>query len=285
MSSLRRFLTTYWLGRWLLLPYRLTLAFKHQARSSRHVLPWLWRSREIGDFSYDLTRLNLEYLAEFLSLVTGLDARTAQRYLAELDGDEELREHVRRATLRSGYLPVSDVESRPGKRLAWYVLVRAAKPRIVVEAGVNRGLGACILAAALRRNIAEGHAGKVYSVDLDPTRGYLFSGPYAEVGELVAADIRQFLTDFDETIDMFIHDTQNDPVLEEAEYRSVEPKLAAGALVCSVWASAEILAFARRTGRSCLDFAMESRDHWYPGARLAVAFPPVRESLTSADTG
>lgn len=283
MTSARRFLKTHPLGRWLLLPYRFKLACAHQARSFRHIFPWLWRSREIDDFSYDLTRLNLGYLAEYLALITGLEVVTMRRYLAELEGDDALREHVRQSTRRSDYLPVSDVDPQPGKRLAWYALARATKPRVIVEAGVNRGFGTCILAAALERNVAEGHVGKVYGVDIDPAKGYLFSGTYAHLGELVADDIRRFLAGLDEHIDMFIHDTQNEPLLEQEEYELIEGKLSPGAVVCSVWASAELLAFAQRTGRSCVAFAMEAHNHWYPGARLAVAFTPAREPVMSTD--
>ena len=34
-----------------------------------------------------------------------------------------------------------------GRRLGWYALVRALKPRTVVETGADKGLGSCVLAA------------------------------------------------------------------------------------------------------------------------------------------
>ncbi len=247
-------------------------AARYPVRSFVRIFPWLWRSREVTDVSYDLTELSRRYLAEYVSVVTGSSSTEIRGYLRELETDAELQEHLHRRTLQSEYRAISDPDERFGKRFVWYALVRAVKPQVVVEAGVNRGLGTCVIAAALRRNLEEGHAGRVYGVDIDPSKGYLFGEPYTSVGEVRICDIREFLSESGVEIDVFIHDTQNLPWLEREEYRLAEDRLAAGAVVCSVWTSAELLDFARRTGRTCLSFALEAKDHWYPGSRIAIAF-------------
>src|SRR5207248_9880418 len=59
-----------------------------------------------------------------------------------------------------------DVEPRYGRRLGWYALTRATKPRVLVETGVDRGLGTAVLAAAMLRNAQEGAPGLVYATDI-----------------------------------------------------------------------------------------------------------------------
>lgn len=268
-------LKTHGWARWLLIPYRFVAAARYPARSFVRIFPWLLSSREVTDVSYDLSELSRGYLAEYLSVVTGFSSGDIDRYLRELETDEELREHARRWTLESGSPAISDPDERFGKRMVWYALIRAVKPKVVVEAGVNRGLGTCVIASALRRNLSEGHAGRVYGIDIDPAKGYLFRAPYTSVGELHICDIRDFLSAWNDEIDVFVHDTQNLPWLEREEYQLLESRLSSSAWVCSVWSSGELLEFGQRTGRRCLSFALEAKDHWYPGSRIAIAFSPA----------
>jgi len=265
-------LQTTALGRWLLIPYRFKIAASYHAKPLLRVFPWLLRSREPTDFNYELTDLNLGYMAEFLNLVTGVPSVDIGRYIDELADDEQLWAHIRDTTLRTPERHISDADPKPGRRLAWYALVRAVKPRVIVEGGVNKGLGTCILAAALARNAAEGRSGRVYGVDNVAGKGYLFGPPYDAYGEIVITDILDFLRGWTGEIDVFIQDAVTLPAIEREAYRLVAPKLAPDALVCASWRTGEFLGFARETARSCLSFATQPKDHWYPGENVATAF-------------
>jgi predicted O-methyltransferase YrrM len=48
-----------------------------------------------------------------------------------------------------------DVVVEFGRRLGWYILVRSQKPRIIVETGVDHGVGSLVLTSALLRNKSE----------------------------------------------------------------------------------------------------------------------------------
>src|SRR5688572_19229957 len=56
---------------------------------------WLVSSREMGNFTYDLTPLNKDYLVATLQSVTGEGWDELVRYRQELEQDEELRDHIR----------------------------------------------------------------------------------------------------------------------------------------------------------------------------------------------
>lgn len=51
--------------------------------------------------------------------------------------------------------------------------MRATKPAVVVETGVDKGLGSCLLSAALTRNSEDEHPGYFYGTDINPKVGYL----------------------------------------------------------------------------------------------------------------
>jgi hypothetical protein len=89
-------------------------------------------------------------------------------YAAETRCDPELGElltrHVRRRFDVKRRLPL-------GNRLAWYVIVRALKPKLVVETGIYLGLGSLALLRALERNRQEGSPGELMSFDTNPRAG------------------------------------------------------------------------------------------------------------------
>ena len=83
------------------------------------------------------------------------------------------------------------------KRILWYALVRTLKPSVIIESGVHRGLGTCVLSAAITKNRAEGFKGDLYAVDIDPKAGELVQSPYKDVVKLTIQDSLDYLKTFD----------------------------------------------------------------------------------------
>ncbi len=262
------------LGRAALLPYRARVALRYEWPRLRGLVRWLARSREFTNFTYDLDPLNRAYLAQFLAQATGEKAERFEALFVEIETDSEFSEHVRRLCSQPANRNFSDSTARIGRRLGWYALARHTKPRLVVETGVDKGLGACVLAAALLRNAAEGFPGRYIGTDINPRAGLLLAGRYASVGSIVVGDSIESLQRLSGPIDLFINDSDHSAEYEAREYRVVEPLLAPRAIVVgdnSHW-SASLLEFARETQREFAFFQEHPKDHWYPGAGIGLAF-------------
>lgn len=260
-------------GRFLLVPYRLRVALRYSGGPLKELVIWLFRSRELTNFTYDLEETNKRYLAAFVAQVTGVPYRDIQGYIAEIEDDDDLRRHIRKAA-RSGGGNVTDPEVKYGRRLGWYAVVRAKKPGIVIETGVDKGLGSCVLTAALARNSLEGYEGYYYGTDLNPEAGYLLSGKYARFGSILFGDSIESLGKLDKRVDVFINDSDHSADYEAREYETVRDKLNEGAIVLgdNSHATDRLLEFAERTGRHFLFFQEKPREHWYPGAGIGAAF-------------
>jgi hypothetical protein len=235
---------------------------------------WLFASREFTNYTYHLTGINKKYLAAFVAHVTGISHQEAKRYIDELAQDVSLREHIRRRVQGSSEASFADAEMPFGRRMGWYGVVRAVKPRIVVETGVDKGLGSCVLTAALQRNAQEGHEGYYYGTDINPKAGYLLTGEYARFGEIRYGDSIESLKSLDVEIDVFVNDSDHATEYESREYVTVESKLSKDAIIIGDNSrdSDELLRFAERTGREFLYFQEEPDRHWFPGAGLGVAY-------------
>jgi len=271
----KRLATVPLLGRALLLPYRLWIALGYAGAPTRQLLVWLLRSREYTNFTYPLTSLSRSYLAAFVANVAGVAPAESERYLRELEEDGDLRERIAERMRLSPRRAFSDPVVEYGRRLGWYAIVRATKPRVIVETGVEKGLGACVLTAALARNAREGHPGRYYGTDIDPQAGWLMPAEQRAQGEILYGDSLATLAAFPGPIDLFIHDSDHTEAYEAAEYAAVEAKLSPQAIVLSDNArvTGALLDFARRTQRRFHFYAEFPDRHWYPGAGIGVALP------------
>ena len=124
--------------------------------------------------------------------------------------------------------------------------MRAVKPQHVVETGTDKGLGSCVLAAALLRN----GSGRLTTIDIDPASGYLVGPPYGAVTELVLGDSVETLRGLSTPVDLFIHDSNHSAEYEAAELRALTANLAERAWVLSdnAHVTAELSKWADGTG-------------------------------------
>jgi len=262
------------MGRLLLIPWRLKLALTATLPRVGRACIWTFTSREHHNFTYELDELNVKYLTAFVAAVTGQRYEVIEGYIREIQEDRPLREHLERASRESAEKHVTDPVARFGRRIGWYALIRALKPRVCVETGTDKGLGTCVMSAALMRNAREGSPGKVYGMDLNPNAGYLVQPPYDQCAKLVVGDSHASIRALTEEVDFFLHDSDHTPEHEAQEFALIAPKLSKRAIVLSDNAEVtdKLLLFARATGREFLYFAEQPVRHWCVPSGIGIAF-------------
>ncbi|MEH0970564.1 class I SAM-dependent methyltransferase [Micromonospora sp. CPCC 205546] len=256
-------------------PKRLARVVRHDAKVLRTSARWLVTSREHHNYTYELTKLSRHHLAWFVSVVCDVPVKQVRAYFAEIESDDALRGHIESATATAARRGLADRQVRYARRIGWYAIVRATKPSHVVETGVDKGLGSCVLAAALLRNAADGHPGRVTSLDINPEAGYLArTAPWSEVVDLVIGDSIASIAALDRPVDLFLHDSDHSRAHEKREFEAVEGKLAPGAVLLTdnVTATNVLAEHAERTGRRFLAYRETPANHWYPGDGIGVAW-------------
>ena len=153
------------------------------------------------------------------------------------------------------------------------------QPAVVVETGVDKGLGICVLAAALLRNEQEGTPGKLYAIDINPSAGWLLAPPYDRVTELIISDSHAALRDLPGPIGVFLHDSNHTYNHEVGEYALVKDILAPGGIILSdnAHSGPALMDFAEANGLKYHFWRESPTDHFYPGAGIgAVVFSSDR---------
>jgi predicted O-methyltransferase YrrM len=260
-------------GRFLLMPLRLKAVGSYYLPKMGTIASWLVRSREHTNFTYNLSETNFRYLAHSVSLVTHADVSAIEAYLREPLQDEGLRDLVRRAA-RERDAQTTDVDCRFGRRLAWYAVVRQCRPRLVVETGVDKGLGSVLLCSALKRNAEEGYPGEYVGTDINPRAGALFQAPYTQYGKIAYGDSIETLKKLEKPIDVFINDSDHSSDYEYREYQVIAENLSPQSIIigdnCSV--TDKLMQFSRETDRHFLYFMDEPDHHWFPGTGVGFSF-------------
>jgi len=262
------------LGHAIYIPRRMKTALKYFYKPSLNLVKWLFKSNETTNFTYDLEEDNKRYLALLIAEILNMQFETVLAYIKEIEEDGDLKHHIKEMTLNSNFAFMADKEVLFGRRIGWYAFARALKPKIIMETGVDKGIGSCLLTAALKRNEEDGHKGKYYGTDINPNAGYLLSGNYADYGKIIYGDSIESLTEFDEPIDLFINDSDHSADYEAKEYDIIANKLSKKAIVLgdNSHCTDKLLNFSLKTNRNFIFFQEKPFNHWYPGAGIGICF-------------
>jgi hypothetical protein len=193
----------------LLRKYEFPLA-QHPLRALQYVL---W-DPEVESYTY--TMGNQAEYAEFLALLLRIDPMQVHAWLDEANTDRYL-------TRDRGFHWSSKRRLPLGNRLMWYPIVRALKPRVIVEAGIHEGLGSEMFLCALRRNGREGFPGRLISFDVYQDTGWLvhpdLRSNWQVVLEPTTTGLNRVLQDV--RVDLFVHETPHTEELIRTELDAV----------------------------------------------------------------
>jgi len=262
------------IGRFILFFYRFLKTCGFIFSQIGDYFKWLIVSKETTNFVYELEEKNKNYLAAMISNITGEKIVKVLEYFYEIENDKQLLEHLKTKIAESKESVKTDNNFKYGRRIGWFAFVRILKPKIVIETGIDKGLGSCVLASALIKNREEGSEGYYYGTDINPNAGYLFDGVYKNFGEILYGDSIESLRKFDKKIDLFINDSDHSAEYEYNEYLTIQNKLSANAVILgdNSHYSDKLYKFSLENGRQFLFFKEEPLNHWYPGAGIGISF-------------
>ena len=221
------------IGRMVAFLFRARRGFRPLSRYLRSYIHWLFTSREWTNLTANLTPHNRRELVEFIHVLTGADRDTVSRYMTEVEEDTALDDHISARIKATPFYSWADRDVRIGKRIGWYALVRILKPVVVIESGIDKGLGSCVIAAALLRNKADDSPGVLFALDIEETAGWLLAAPYDEVVDRRIGDSHTTLKQLDRPFDLFIHDSNHSYAHEHGEYELIREQLSENALILS----------------------------------------------------
>lgn len=283
---LKAFLLETWLDRLALFAPRLCTALFRSGASQRIIASFRWAllSRDATPRSYDTGRQNQIELCSTISAVSGRPLAELISYANEILNDSEMAEHVKRTVRDVPERWSHDDNFRLGRRLSNYLLVRSLRPRLVVEAGVDRGLGALIICRALERNAQDGAPGDYLGIEHNQDRDpFLYSRYAKKTGHIVYGDSAEILSEFRQSPDLIIHDTNTNMDHVRHQVSGILKCANDRTVIISSWVLSPFLGMALHLGWSFLTHQDKALNHWYDGSRIMFVFRRPRDSGDQGD--
>lgn len=250
---------------------RCGIALKQTIKFILQATLWLVRSREYTNHTYDLTESNRRQLANWISVLTGEKLTTVLDYFSELENNTTLLKIYSDARNSGGRGLFLNRSPGFGRRLGWYALVRIIKPRVVVETGTDKGLGALVLWSALEKN----NRGVLFTIDVNPEAGFLLENIQSpRLNRLLGDSIQEIGRGVIPSPDFFIHDSLHTYAHEKGELEAISRILATGSILISdnSFSCAALEDFASESGMLFEFFKDEPLDHWYRGGGIGIAY-------------
>jgi hypothetical protein len=239
------------------------------------ILKWLFSSNEDTNYTYGLTKKNIDELNKILEIVfPEVPFLKIKSYLNEIINDEELKVYISKKISNSKFKNVSDKQIYFSRRIGWYAFVRIIKPKIIVETGVDKGMGSVVLVRALQMNEKENFSGRYFGTDINPEAGFLFDDEFRQYGEILYGDSIKTLENFSHKIDLFINDSDHSKVYEYNEYLAIKNKLSENGIILGDNSNStdSLLNFSVVENRSFILFRENPLNHWYPGAGIGISY-------------
>jgi len=250
---------------------RVLSVYRYYKKPLKSGFLWAFKRTESFNFYYDLSELNMYYLKHFIAEIFDVNYSLVDYYCDEFLSNETLVNHLA-LKLRSNR---STMDSQPafGRRIAWYVIARITKPKIVLESGVFQGVGSLVMLEALRFNRSEGFQGSYFGIDIDPSSGSFLNGYPTASASLIIGDSIEKLSEIEGPIDLYINDGDHNPIYEYRELEAIRKYLSPQAVLI-----ADNAHVSPALADWCINFDMkfhffsEKPDrHWYPGGGVGVA--------------
>jgi predicted O-methyltransferase YrrM len=251
---------------------RYMLAQSYYRPQLKMIKSWAFKDTEYSNFYYDLKILNIEHMTHAISVITNLEHKIIARYIEEIRTDDWLKKLILKNLKSSDYPKDTKVEF--ARRIGWYAIARAIKPKVIVETGVHNGVGACVLTRALMKNSEEGILGEYFGTDIDESAGQLLTSPLSDYGKILYGDSITSLGKLNYTIDLFINDSDHSETYEQQEYEIVNEKLSSNAIILgdNSHVTDKLSKFSLKTNRKFIFIPEKPKDHWYPGAGIGVSY-------------
>lgn len=247
-------------------------AKSYYKQSYKLINVWAKKKTEVSNYYYDLDDRNRSDLASLISVLTSTPIEQVESYFREIELDENLKRNISNSWVNDPQM--ADAKLGYGRRIGWYAIIRIFKPKVVVETGVHQGVGSCIIAAALIKNLEEGFIGQYFGLDNNKNSGKLFVTPYSKVGKIIYGDAISTLQLFENKIDLFINDSDHSAEYEKGEYETIKLKLSEHAIIIgdNSHSTDELRDFSRVNQRKFIFFKEIPKDHWYPGGGIGLSF-------------
>ena len=104
-------------GKIILVAFRTKSALGYFVGPLSNLVKWLFWSKEIHNYTYDIEENNKQYLSSLIADILNVEFDTVMMYIREIEEDTELKRHIVDVTASSNLAFIADKEVQYGRRI------------------------------------------------------------------------------------------------------------------------------------------------------------------------
>ena len=249
---------------------KINVYLRYKRKGVTHVLHWLFFGKEISNFIYEIE--NIDELIHTCQTITNIPFEELQKILSEIDFDNE----EFKTFFSDDFYEKYGKKNIFGRRLLWYILVRALKPELVIESGIDKGLASCLLIYAQYKNKTETKENFEYiGTDIMKKNQFCFNfkNNNFDKYKFIFDDTLNFLASFnDKKKIIYISDAEHNFDFELKEFNMIKKNLAPNSVLISDNNSGSLSKFSISNKKKLTYFNEKSKNFWYKDATTSGSY-------------
>ncbi len=262
------------LDRLILLIYRAKVGVDFVFTVIGRYIKRLFISKETTNLTHRLQDDNSIFLVRFVASVTGKTYEEVNKFVNKNVQDESFKQYVQGLCQNGEDSFKADNEVRLARRIGGCAMIGLTKPKVIVETGVSKRPGSCVIASALLRNRSEGFDATYYVTHNNAGADLLFEPPHAQIRKILYENSIELPKKLTVPFDIFTNNSDHSTNYEAAEYETIQNQLSPSSFIIAhnAHCHVKLSAFLQKSGRQSLYFQEVLQNHRYPGAGSAVTF-------------
>ncbi len=150
---------------------KINLYFRYKKKKIILGLNWIFFGKEISNFSYEI--YNTDEILHLCNIITNIHIQKLDQISKEVNFENSDFKEFFSENFFQNY----EAKNIFGRRLLWYILVRSIKPNLVIESGIDKGLGSTLLIYAQYKNTQEINNGdfEYIGTDIVKKKNFIFN--------------------------------------------------------------------------------------------------------------
>lgn len=250
---------------------KINLYFRYKKRKLILGLKWIFFGKEISNLTYEIS--NTDEMLHTCQIITNEEIEKIDQFLKEINFDKE---DFKKFFSKNFYQSYKN-KNIFGRRMLWYILVRCLKPELVIESGVDKGLGSALMIYAQYKN-TEDQKDKNFEyigTDIKEKKNFLFNYENLKFKnfKFIFDDTLKFLSSFDTKKKIiYISDAEHNYDFELKEFNLIKKNLIDNSLIISDNNSGSLSSFSIENKKKLIYFHEETKNFWYDGGTSSVSY-------------
>lgn len=234
-------------------------------------LKWIFTGKEISNFTYEINNIN--EILHTCQIITNAEIETLDQILNEINFEnKDFRDFF-----SDEFYKDNNNKNIFGRRMLWYILARYLKPELIIESGMDSGLGSTLMIYAQYKNSQEQKKlnFEFIGIDILQKKNFIFNFENQNFlkYKFVFDDSLKFLSNFNSKKKiMYISDAEHNYEFELKEFDLIKKNLCNNSIIISDNNSGSLSKFSIQNKKKLVYFHEKSKNFWYGGAVSSVSY-------------